>query len=246
MLSSRASNWLVFSCALRELKPVVAQVLGRSRFAEDALASAMGRGINQYVIVGAGLDSYALRRSDAAGQLRIFEIDHPDSQRAKRRRLGSLDIALPARLEFVAIDFELQELSEAMKGSSYRRDTPAFYSWLGTTHYLTPQATLSTLGSIARCAAPGSEVVLDYSVPRGLIDPDKLRDLLWVEILARRMGEPLIGNLDPVLLHAGVAELGYEIVEDLAAPEQARRFFSSRTDGLEPTPACRLLHLRLH
>jgi O-methyltransferase involved in polyketide biosynthesis len=132
-----------------------------------------------------------------------------------------------------------------MKGSSHRRDTPAFYSWLGTTHYLTPQSTLATLGSIARCAAPGGEVVLDYSVPLGLIDPDKLRDLLWVERLARRMGEPIIGNLDPVQLHADVAQLGYEIVEDLAAPEQARRYFSNRTDGLEPTPVCRLLHLRL-
>ena len=245
VLSSRPSNWLVFSGALRKLKPLVAQVLGRSRFAEDALASAMDRGINQYVIVGAGLDSYALRCPDRTGQLRIFEVDHPDTQRAKRQRLGSLGITLPAHLEFVAIDFELQELSEAMKGSSHQRDTPAFYSWLGTTHYLTPQATLATLGSIARCAAPGSEVVLDYSVPRGLIDPDKLRDLLWVEKLARRMGEPLIGNLDPAQLHAAVAQLGYEIVEDLAAPEQALRYFSNRTDGLEPTPVSRLLHLRL-
>jgi methyltransferase (TIGR00027 family) len=235
----------VFSRALRKLKPIVAQVLGRSRFAEDALASAMGRGIDQYVIVGAGLDSYALRRPDSAAQLRIFEVDHPDTQRAKRRRLGSLDIALPANLEFVAIDFERQELSEAMKGSSYRRDRPAFYSWLGTTHYLTPQTTLATLGSITRCGAPGSEVVVDYSVPLRLIDPDKLRDLLWVEKLAGRMGEPLIGMLDPDQLHTDVAQLGYEIVEDLAAPEQARRYFSNRTDGLEPTPVSRLLHLRL-
>lgn len=227
------------------MKPIVAQVLGRSRFAEEALASAVGRGINQYVIVGAGLDSYALRSADPTGRLRIFEVDHPDTQRAKRQRLGSLGIALPAQLEFVAIDFELQELSEAMKGSSHRRDTPAFYSWLGTTHYLTPQATLATLHSIARCAAPGSEMVLDYSVPLDLIDPDKLRDLLWVERLARRMGEPIIGNLDPARLHADVAQLGYEIVEDLAAPDQVRRYFSNRTDGLAPTPACRLLHLRL-
>ncbi len=217
----------------------------RSRFAEDALASAVGRGIDQYVIVGAGLDSYALRRPDPAGKLRVFEVDHPDTQRAKRQRLGLLGIALPDHLEFVAIDFELQELSEAMKGSSHRLDTPAFYSWLGTTHYLTPQATLATLHSIARCAAPGSEVVLDYSVPRGLVDPSRLGDLLRFEQSARRMGEPIIGQLDPVQLHADVAQLGYEIVEDLAAPEQARRYFSNRTDGLVPTQVSRLLHLRL-
>jgi methyltransferase (TIGR00027 family) len=245
VLSNRVSNWLVFSRAFRKLKPLVAQVLVRSRFAEDALASAMGRGINQYVIVGAGLDSYGLRHPDPAGQLRIFEVDHPDTQRAKRQRLGLLGIALPAHLEFVAIDFELQELSEAMKGSSHRRDTPAFYSWLGTTHYLTPQATLATLRSIARCSAPGSEVVLDYSVPLSLIDPHKLPDLLRLEKRTRRIGEPLIGNLDPVQLHADVAQLGYEIVEDLAAPEQTRRYFSNRTDGLVPTSVSRLLHLRL-
>ena len=88
-------------------------------------------------------------------------------------------------------------------------------------------------------------MVLDYSVPADLIDPQKQRDSRLVAKLARRMGEPIIGNLDPVQLHAEVAQLGYEIVEDLAASEQTRRYFSNRTDGLEPTPRCRLLHLRL-
>lgn len=122
---------------------------------------------------------------------------------------------------------------------------PAFFSWLGTTHYLSPQATLGTLRSIAQSAAPSSEVVLDYSVLPELIDPEKLRDVLWLRKLADRLGEPLIGGLDPAQLHADVKALGYDIIEDIAASEQTCRYFANRADGLEPTPVCRLLHLRL-
>jgi len=223
---------------------VLAQVLVRSRFAEDALAKALANGIQQYVIVGAGLDSYALRYPDSSGRVRVFEVDHPDTQRAKRRRLQALAVSLPANLEFVGVDFEKQGLGAALDASSYRSDAPAFFSWLGTTHYLSPQATLGTLRSIAQSAAPASEVVLDYSVLPELIDSEGLREALWLKKLTDRLGEPLIGGLDPAQLHADVKALGYDIIEDIAAPEQTRRYFANRADGLAPTSVCRLLHLR--
>ncbi len=245
VLSNRFAHWLVLERALSSMKPVLAQVLVRSRFAEDALAKALANGIQQYVIVGAGLDSYALRHPDSSGRVRVYEVDHPDTQRAKRQRLQALAVSLPANLEFVGVDFEKQGLGAALGASSYRADAPAFFSWLGTTHYLSPQATLGTLRSIAQSAAPASEVVLDYSVPPELIDPEGQRDMLWMKKLTDRLGEPLIGGLDPAQLHADVKALGYDVIEDLAAPEQTRRYFANRADGLAPTPVSRLLHLRL-
>lgn len=189
VLSNRVTHWLVIGRARRSLKPVLAQVLVRSRFAEDALGKALANGIQQYVIVGAGLDSYALRHPDSTGHVRVFEVDHPDTQRAKRQRLQALALSLPANLEFVGVDFEKQALGAALGASSYRSDAPAFFSWLGTTHYLSPQATLGTLRSIAQSAAPSSEVVLDYSLLPELIDPEKLRDVLWLRKLTDRVGE---------------------------------------------------------
>lgn len=244
VLSNRLTHWLVLGGALSSLKPVLAQVLVRSRFAEDALAKALAKGIEQYVIVGAGLDSYALRHPDPTGRVRVFEVDHPDTQRAKRQRLQALTMNLPANLEFVGADFEKQALGAALGASSYRSDAPAFFSWLGTTHYLSPQATLGTLRSIAQSAAPASEVVLDYSVPPELLGLENRTDMLWMKKLTDRLGEPLIGGLDPAQLHADVKALGYDIIEDIAAPEQTRRYFANRADGLAPTPVSRLLHLR--
>lgn len=243
VLSNRVTHWLVLGRAF--LKPVLAQVLVRSRFAEDALAKALASGIQQYVIVGAGLDSYALRHPDSTGRVRVFEVDNPDTQRAKRQRLQVLAVSLPANLEFVGVDFEKQELGAVLGASSYRSDAPAFFSWLGTTHYLSPQATLGTLRSIAQSAAPASEVVLDYSVPPELMDPETLRQLFWIKTMADWAGESLIGGLNPSQFHADVRALGYELIEDIAAPEQTRRYFANRADGLAPTPVCRLLHLRL-
>jgi methyltransferase (TIGR00027 family) len=245
VLSNRIFHWLVIRWLLKRMTPVLAQVIGRSRYAEDVLAHAIETGIRQYVIVGAGLDSYALRCRDDPGSRRIFELDHPDTQRAKRARLSALEVALPSNLEFVAIDFERQEVATVLQSSGFRSDIRSFFSWLGTTHYLNPQTTLSTLRSIARCAAPGSEVVFDYSLPFELIGPDKLADFLWVAKFAKRMGEPIIGGLVPSELHANVTNLGYVVVEDLNAKEQTRRYFSNRNDGLEPPPGSQLLHLRL-
>ncbi len=236
VLSSRIANDFVFGWLLRGMAPVVAQVLARSRFAEEVLARSVETGVQQYVIVGAGLDSYALR---------IFELDHPATQSSKRRRLATLGVALPQNLEFVAVDFERQELFAALQASGYRADRPAVFSWLGTTHYLTPQATLGTLRSIAQHAAPGSEAVVDYSLPKDWIAKDQRTALAWVSMLAARLGEPIIGQLDPNKLRAQVESLGFEIVEDISAGEQALRYFANRADGLAPAAGCQLLHLRV-
>jgi len=141
------------------LGPVRAQALVRSRYAEDRLRDAVGRGVRQYVVVAAGLDSFAWRES---APLRVFEVDHPASQGAKRERLAALDPASVSRAVFVPVDLETDALDAALVRSGFAADAPAFFAWLGATYYLRRAAVERTLAALARVAAPGSELVLDY------------------------------------------------------------------------------------
>jgi methyltransferase (TIGR00027 family) len=175
---SRILDWIICRKILGTLAPIQAQILARSRYAEEQLEKAMAIGIDQYVLLGAGLDSFALRRRDLATTLRVYELDHPASQQTKIYRLGQLRIGLPENLEFVSADFEEESVADALARSTYIRRRPAFFSWLGTVHYLTRDAVFGTLGSIASLAAPGSEIVFDYRIPKTLVDPVDLPTLL--------------------------------------------------------------------
>jgi len=227
-------RWLVFERLMRTLRPVGAQVVARSRYAEDVLEQAIAAGVRQYVIVGAGFDSFALRRRDLESSVRVFELDHPDTQQAKRERLR---VGLPGNLEFVAADFERETVADALSRSSFERQRTAFFSWLGTTPYLSNSATRKTLASIGRFAATGSGVVFDYLVPDNLLlEPEKLTVEKLKRFTARR-GEPLVGAFHPEELEAMLASGGLELVETLTPAQQEQRYFANRRDGLRPMPA---------
>ena len=133
--------------ALRSLRAVF---VVRHRYAEDELAKALARGVSQYVILGAGLDSFAYRRPDLRQTLHVYEVDHPATQQWKRQRLTDLGIAIPDNLTFIPIDFEVQTLAEGLAASTFRHDEPAFFSWLGVTQYLTANAVFSTFKTLLR------------------------------------------------------------------------------------------------
>ena len=123
-------------------------------FAEDKLMEAIDAGIDQYVIVGAGYDSFSLRRPGLRERINIFEIDHPDTQREKRRRIAKLcDGALPANLSFLPVDFERESLTAGLARSAFKPMRPTFFSWLGTTPYLSNEAALESLRGMAEVAA---------------------------------------------------------------------------------------------
>src|SRR5215472_17560934 len=132
----------------------------RSRIAEDALSGAVERGIRQIVILGAGLDTFALRSPHAARQIRIYEVDHPATQAWKRQRLAEGQLALPQWLNFVPVDFERDDLGEMLVGAGFQQNSPAFFTWLGVVPYLTQEAIGSTLDYMA--SIQSSEVVFDY------------------------------------------------------------------------------------
>ncbi len=201
----------------------------RSRFAEDELVHAVERGARQYVVLGAGLDTFAYRNPYPA--LRVFEVDHPVTQAWKRERLEEADIPIPGALTFAPVNFENQTLSEGLRQSGFRFEEPAFFSWLGVTPYLTRDAIESTLQFVAARPA-GSGIVFDYALSPSLLS----RSELWVfDALAKRVaaaGEPFQTFFDPPALTADLKAKGFVQVEDLDGNTLNERYFQGRTDGL--------------
>lgn len=246
ILKSRVLNWLIVASKTFDwVYPLRAELLGRAQFTEEQLQKAIKAGIDQYVLLGAGLDSFALRRKDLTSRLKVYELDHPASQKAKRSRLAKLNIDLPMNLEFVAIDFEKESVADALARSSYSKERPCFFSWLGVTYYLTGEAIFSTLRSIAAYAKPTSEIVFDYMIPKELLDPLNMQMMKKVERSVARRGEPLVSRFDPLTLPHEVCDLGFELVEHLSPTEQQKRYFADRSDDLRPASFYYFIHFRL-
>lgn len=222
---------------------LTAQVVARSRYAEDQLEKAVQQGIKQYVLIGAGLDSFVLRLAQKYSDIKIFEVDHPDTQTLKIRSLQKLG-HIPDHVDFVSIDFEKENLAHALKKSSYDTKQTAFFSWLGTTHYLKPETTMSTLQTIAEFAASGSELVLDYSIPYQDLTGIERVGSFAVSKFTNFLSEPIIGTFHSNELHRAVTKLGYIVLEDLSAHDITQRYFANRKDGLRHTQATHLLHLK--
>jgi methyltransferase (TIGR00027 family) len=202
----------------------------RSRFAEDQLATAVVNGITQYVVLGAGLDTFACRNPHTG--LRVFEIDHPATQQWKREQLQAAGIAIPSQAVLVPIDFEREMLSDALERSGFQMDQPAFFSWLGVVPYLSQRAFDDTLSFIAAMPKP-SGVAFDYGVARSALN---WRERLVLDALAARVaaaGEPFRLFFEPEQLAAQLRRIGFDHIEDLGSAELNRRYFSGRADGLQ-------------
>ena len=212
-----------------------AEIIARARFTEDRFLSALQDGVSQYVILGAGLDTFALRRADLRDRLTVFEIDLPASQDSKRARLAAAGLACPPNLQFLAADFERESVADVLLRSAYRRDRQGFFSWLGVTFYLSSEAVSEMLRSIHRVATPGSLLAFDYIDLDGF-DPAKA-SLQIREIMntVRQAGEPMISGFDPRRLAVNLAQLGFRVVENIDPAQQQQRYFSGRTDGLHAT-----------
>lgn len=203
----------------------------RSRFAEDELAVAVAAGVRQYVLLGAGLDTFAYRNPHAGVGLRVFEVDHPATQAWKREQLRAAGISSPPGETFVPVDFEKETLAEGLRRAGFSTGEKAFFAWLGVTPYLTEKAFTETLEFIA-AMPPGSGVVFDYAVPR--------KSLSFVERFAfdrisgrvAAAGEPFQLFLDPKELAARLRRMGFQHLEDLGVEELNSRYFRDRSDGL--------------
>jgi methyltransferase (TIGR00027 family) len=216
-----------------------AALVARSRYAEDALAAAVARGVDQYVVLGAGLDTFAYRNPYPG--LRVFEVDHPATQAWKREMLAAAGIVPSAGVAYAAIDFERDTLADGLTRAGFDWTRPAFIAWLGVTVYLTRDAILDTLRRVAALPA-GSGIVFDYSLP-----PDRLTEAQRVTFQAMvdraaAEGEPWRSFFTADALAADLRGLGFGALEDVGPAELNPRYFAGRADGLVLGGISRLMH----
>lgn len=218
-------------------------LVARSRFMEDHLLAALARGVRQYVLLGAGLDTSPYRLSFPS-DMRVFEVDHPATQAWKRERVVAAGIAAPKALRYVPVDFERQSLVAALDGAGFQPRKAALVAWLGVTVYLTKTAVLRTLDTLAGCA-PETELVFDYAADGQRLSAGAQAALKAMRGRMERLGEPWLSFFAPGELAEELRERGFEILEDLGSADINQRYFAGREDGLHTEGVGHLLHARL-
>jgi methyltransferase (TIGR00027 family) len=215
-------------------KPFRASILARARFIEDWVVEQAGLGVGQYVILGAGLDTFAQRRPEIASRLKIFEVDQPGPQEWKRRRLIELGFGIPEWLKFVPVDFEKSGAWwKQLIASGFDADKPAVVASTGVSMYLTQEAISATLRQVA-AFAPGSTLAMTFLLPIELADPEVRPGLERAVKGAQASGTPFISFFTPTEMLALAREAGFKQARHVSAADLAQRYFSGRTDGLRP------------
>ncbi|MGA2251938.1 class I SAM-dependent methyltransferase [Terracidiphilus sp.] len=206
----------------------------RSRYAEDQLAASVAAGVGQYVVLGAGLDTFAYRNPFA--ELRVFEVDFPATQEWKRWVLETAGVAVPGNLTFAAVDFEHQTLAEGLRKARVDASQPAFFSWLGVVPYLTLPAFRATLATVGGFPV-GSAVSFDYAFPPETLNAE--RRLIYDRLAARvaAAGEPFQLFFTAEQMETEFREAGFHRVEQVGTDEMNRRYFADRADGLKLSDA---------
>jgi methyltransferase (TIGR00027 family) len=197
----------------------------RSRFTEDLVEMAMRGAVEQYVILGAGLDSFAYRRADLMDRLRVFEVDHPASQSWKRDRIREMGVEIPDNLVFAPVDFEHQTLAEGLVSAGFNFARAAVFSWIGVTMYLTLDAIEATLSTISECV-PGSQVVLTYNQPRRVLDENAFQVTSTFQAIATEMGEPFVSLFVPEEIDRLLRNYGFDHIVHFGPQEARAAWFS--------------------
>ncbi|MEM7436347.1 MAG: SAM-dependent methyltransferase [Myxococcota bacterium] len=244
VLRSRAIKTVVLDGLLRPFRGGAAVVLGRARYLEDQLPRLAREGCAQYVVVGAGMDSFSLRRPLGLEGLRVIELDHPGTQAVKRERLSATGAHVGDNVELVAVDFEAETVADALGRSAYDATEPAVFGWMGVTYYLAEETVYATIASMASCCAPGSELLFDYQVPRALAEPKSSRVLRRLDWMTAKVGEPVLAELDRQVLATRLREMGFEVAADLSADALDRMYFAHRESGLRVPAGMRVMHAR--
>ncbi|WP_434111940.1 class I SAM-dependent methyltransferase [Paraburkholderia caffeinilytica] len=215
-------------------RPFRASIVARARFIEDLVVEQAGRGLSQYVILGAGLDTLAQRRPEIASRLKVFEVDQPGPQAWKRERLIELGFGVPDWLRFVPVDFEAGGTwRDGLTAAGFDDSKPAIVVSTGVSMYLTKEANAATLRQVA-ALAPGSTLAMTFLLPLELADPEIRPGLEMAEKGARASGTPFISFFTPPEILALAHETGFTEARHVSAADLTRRYFAGRTDGLRP------------
>jgi len=212
-----------------------ASIVGRARFIEDLVEEKSKQGVNQYVILGAGLDSFAQRRSDLSTRMQVFEIDKPETQSWKRKRLMDLGYGVPDHLHLVPVDFEAGDSwREKLKANAFKANQPALIASTGVSMYLTKEANLASLREIASMA-PGTTLALTFILTMDLIDPAERAQHEFVYERARAAGTPFVSFFRPEEIVKLAREAGFREAKHISREDIIKRYFAGRSDGLKPS-----------
>lgn len=212
-----------------------AAIVARARYIEDLVVEQAGRGVAQYVILGAGLDTFVQRRPEMAARLRVFEVDQPGTQAWKRRRLIELGLGVPEGLRLVPVDFDAGESwLERVTAAGFDATQPAVVASTGVTMYISKEATAATLGAVAGLA-PGSALAMTFLLPPDLIDQADRPGLRTSEKGARAAGTPFVSFFTPAEMLELAREAGFEAPQHVSGTVLADRYFADRADGLRPS-----------
>jgi methyltransferase (TIGR00027 family) len=215
-------------------RPFRASILARARFIEDLVAEQAARGAGQYVILGAGLDTFAQRRPQLASRLLVFEVDRPGPQAWKRQRLIDLGFGIPSYLRLVPVDFEAGETWwERLAEAGFDATRPAVVTSTGVSMYLTRNAIAATLRQVA-ALTPGSTLAMSFLLPIELTDPEVRPAIERAAEGARANGTPFISVFTPAEMVALARESGFRDAQHVSAAALTQRYFAGRTDGLRP------------
>jgi methyltransferase (TIGR00027 family) len=212
-----------------------AGIVARARFIEDLVTEQAGHGVVQYVILGAGLDTFAQRRPEIASHLRVFEVDQPGPQAWKRQRLIELGFGIPEWLRLVPVDFEAAaSWWGRLAAAGFDASRPAVVASTGVTLYLTKDAIAATLRQIATLA-PGSTLAMTFILPLELLDPDDRPQQQAVQKSARAAGTPFVSFFSPPEMLALARDAGFTQAQHVSTADLIQRYFTGRTDGLRPS-----------
>jgi methyltransferase (TIGR00027 family) len=212
---------------------VRASIVARARFIEDLVTEQADHGVGQYVLLGAGLDTFAQRRPEVASRLTIFEVDQPGPQAWKRQRLVELGFGIPEWLRMVPVNFESTSWWDGLLAHSFDADKPAVVASLGVSMYLTREATTATLRQ-SQALAPGSTLAMTFMRPVELVGPDEQLIHRATDAAARAAGTPFISYYAPEEIVAMARDAGFATARHVTADDYARRYFADRSDGLRP------------
>ena len=215
-------------------RPFRASILARARFVEDCVLEQAACGVDQYVILGAGLDTFAQRHPELASRLRVFEIDQPATQAWKRGRLIELGYGIPPSLRLVPVDFEAGDAwPERLAAAGFDMGRPAVVASTGVSMYLTRDAIMATLRQVAAFAS-GSTLLMSFMLPIDRLDPDVRIGVQRAVEGARASGTPFISFFEPDAMLAMAREAGFKNAQHVSADALAERYFAGRSDGLRP------------
>ena len=222
----RPLYWILVKRVLRAIEPVSLCVLLRARYAEQALESAVERGIDQYVIIGAGMDSFAFRRPDLMSRIDVFEIDHPFTQSQKLARIRQAGWTIPSRLHFVPADLTKISAVEALKGSGFQRSRPTFLTLMGVAYYISTKDLGETAESIGRNLPEGTLLLLDYLLDETSSSAEHRVMKEKMKAFVSKRGEPMVAEYSLESMNGLMAARGFDAVENLALPELEQRYRS--------------------